>query len=114
MNLRELIHDIITDPELDEGYTQVWGKGPKGKIVRRYRCTDGPKKGRIVAKPTTCSAPRNLAKATRFSRTRRSRQRSMNTRRRISMNRPTSIRVRKHNKPRPRVKMRRRPSRRRG
>ena len=32
-----LVNEII-----NEGYKQVWGRGPKG-VVRRYRCTDGSK-----------------------------------------------------------------------
>ncbi len=45
------IADIIP-----EGAVQVFGRN-KGKVVRKYRCTSGQKKGRIVAKPTTCSSP---------------------------------------------------------
>ena len=44
----------ITD--ITEGAVQIFGRS-KGKVVRKYRCTSGQKKGRIVAKPTTCSAP---------------------------------------------------------
>jgi|TARA_B110000977_G_scaffold149057_1_gene188946 hypothetical protein len=44
--------------EVTEGYVQIWGRS-KGKTVRKYRCTSGVRKGRIVAKPTTCSAPIN-------------------------------------------------------
>lgn len=32
------------------------GKG-KGKITRKFRCVSGPRKGRIVAKMSTCHAP---------------------------------------------------------
>lgn len=44
--------------EVTEGYVQIWGRN-KGKTVRKYRCTSGTRKGRIVAKPTTCSSPIN-------------------------------------------------------
>ena len=46
---------IITDI-IDEGAIQIFGR-KKGKVVRKYRCTSGQKKGRIVAKPQTCSNP---------------------------------------------------------
>ena len=36
--------------ELTEGVVQIWGRN-KGKLVRKYRCTSGQRKGRIVAKP---------------------------------------------------------------
>lgn len=44
---------------LDEGYVQISGRSGN-KIVRKYRCTSGARRGRIVAKPGTCSAPRNV------------------------------------------------------
>jgi hypothetical protein len=37
--------------------------GRKGKeVVRKYRCTFGRKKGRIVSNPSVCSAPLDLKK----------------------------------------------------
>ena len=47
---------MIISEIVDEGAVQIFGM-KKGKVVRKYRCTSGQKKGRIVAKPTTCSAP---------------------------------------------------------
>ncbi len=41
---------------IPEGAIQIFGRS-KGKVVRKYRCTSGQKKGRIVAKPQTCSNP---------------------------------------------------------
>ena len=38
--------------ELTEGVVQIWGRN-KGKLVRKYRCTSGQRKGRIVAKPVS-------------------------------------------------------------
>lgn len=46
-----IIAEIIT-----EGATQIFSRSG-GKIVRKYRCTTGQKKGRIVAKPQTCNTP---------------------------------------------------------
>ena len=57
---------------LDEGYVQIAGRSGN-KIVRKYRCTSGSRRGRIVSKPSTCSAPRyvrstiNIKKARRKS-----------------------------------------------
>lgn len=37
--------------------------GRKGKqVVRKYRCTFGRKKGRIVSNPSVCSAPLDIKK----------------------------------------------------
>jgi hypothetical protein len=42
--------------EITEGYVQIWGR--KGsQTVRKYRCTSGTRRGRIVAQPSTCTAP---------------------------------------------------------
>jgi len=33
------------------------GGSHKGKVTRKFRCVSGPRKGRIVAKMSTCHAP---------------------------------------------------------
>lgn len=49
-----IVNEIVT-----EGVTQIWGR--KGnKAVRKYRCTSGSRKGRIVSKPSTCNAPKRV------------------------------------------------------
>lgn len=55
--------------ELFEAATIVWGKSGS-KMVRKYRCTSGQRKGRVVAKPSTCSAPINVKKSASFKKTR--------------------------------------------
>lgn len=46
--------------EITEGYVQIFGR--KGSsTVRKYRCTSGTRRGRIVAKPSTCTAPINTS-----------------------------------------------------
>ena len=44
---------------LDEGYVQIAGRSGN-KIVRKFRCTSGARRGRIVSKPSTCTAPKNV------------------------------------------------------
>lgn len=39
---------------LDEGV--AW-KRQRGKVVRKYRCTFGPRKGRVMSSPAACNAP---------------------------------------------------------
>jgi len=44
---------------LTEGALQIMGR--KGnKLVRKYRCTAGSRKGRIVADPATCNKPKRV------------------------------------------------------
>jgi hypothetical protein len=50
---------FIEIKDIEEGYVQIAGRSG-GKIVRKYRCTSGSRRGRIVSKPGTCSAPKNV------------------------------------------------------
>ena len=34
-----------------ESVVQIWSRTKAGKMVRKYRCTAGPRKGRIVSSP---------------------------------------------------------------
>ena len=46
--------------EILEGVVPIAGR--KGsRNVRKYRCTSGSRKGRIVAKPSTCTAPKRMS-----------------------------------------------------
>lgn len=56
--------------DLDEGYVQIAGR-TGNKIVRKYRCTSGARRGRIVASPGTCSAPRNVRSSINIKKARR-------------------------------------------
>ena len=47
---------------VEEGVTQIFGKSGN-KVVKKFRCTSGTRKGRIVAKAATCTAPMNAKKA---------------------------------------------------
>ena len=53
---------------IDEGITTVFGKSGN-KTVRKYRCTSGPRKGRVVANPSQCNAPIDLKKRITLRRT---------------------------------------------
>jgi len=65
MYLREL-----TLISIDEGATSIYGR--KGnQSTRKYRCSSGPRKGRIVAKMSTCTAPKNIKKATTLKKVKR-------------------------------------------
>lgn len=51
MLLRELTYTTTESVELDE--KQVWAKSGQ-KVVRKYRCTSGSRKGRVVKEPAQC------------------------------------------------------------
>jgi hypothetical protein len=62
MLLRELF-----DQNLDE--KQVWARSGK-KVVRKYRCSSGRRKGRVVAKMSQCFAAPDVKKRVKFKQTR--------------------------------------------
>jgi hypothetical protein len=84
--------------EILEGYKLVWGRSNKKGVVRRYRCTDGPKKGRVVAKPSTCTTTTSLKKSGQLKKTRRSQGSRQATVRKNTLSRPTATRVRNLNR----------------
>ena len=48
---------------------QIWGR--KGStLVRKYRCSSGARKGRIVSSPTACFGAPNPKKSAQMKRTR--------------------------------------------
>lgn len=61
MLLRELF-----DQTLDE--KQVWARSGK-KVVRKYRCSSGKRKGRVVAKMSQCFAAPDVKKRTKLKQT---------------------------------------------
>ncbi len=64
MLLREFFIDPVED--LQEG--QTWARSGK-KVVRKYRCSSGPRKNRIVAKMAQCFAAPNIKARIRLKRT---------------------------------------------
>jgi len=94
--------------ELVESATTVWGRSG-GQAVRKYRCTTGSRKGRVVAKAATCNAPINVkarqtAKKTRAATKSQAAAKSRRTKR----TNPTSKRVARINKTVHRTKNKRR------
>ena len=64
-----LLREFFIDPEeeiLEEG--QVWARSGK-KVVRKYRCSGGHRKGRIVAKMSQCFAAPDVKKRAMMKRT---------------------------------------------
>ena len=96
--------------ELIEGVTTIFGK--KGnKVVRKYRCTSGTRKGRIVAKPATCSAPKNVKASNTLKKTRRSKGKTISIKStRTKRTNPASQKLKRLNTGRRRIK----PTKRRG
>ena len=60
-----LLREFFIDENLNEG--QTWARSGK-KVVRKYRCSSGPRKNRIVAKMAQCFAAPNIKKRMQLKR----------------------------------------------
>lgn len=83
--------------EITEGVATTWGRNGN-RTVRKYRCTSGPRKGRVVSKASTCSAPKNIKRSlsTKKSRRRMGSQYSVKVAR-TKRTSPASMRLKKLN-----------------
>lgn len=63
-----LIEEVIFDSEYITEAQLIWARSGD-KIVRKYRCTTGQRKGRIVSSPQQCSAAINIKKRMVLKRT---------------------------------------------
>jgi hypothetical protein len=64
------MHEIISESQPDTlvETKMVWAKKGK-KIARKYRCTFGKRKGRVVSDPGQCSKPVDIKKRFALKRT---------------------------------------------
>jgi hypothetical protein len=69
--------DLYSLEPIEEGASQIFGRTgrsqSKGKAritTQRFRCPTGPRKGRIVANPSTCNKPLNIKQSTKMKNTR--------------------------------------------
>lgn len=53
-----------------EGIAQIYRRAKGGGVKTGFRCTSGPRRGRIVAKPSTCNARMNPVKGAKIRRKR--------------------------------------------
>lgn len=91
MLLREFFIDQIIEK-------QTWARSGK-KVVRKYRCSSGPRKGRVVAKVSQCFAAPDIKKRATIKRTKaRMGARMARKARRSKRMNPASIRVQRLNK----------------
>ena len=89
-----LLNEFFTS--LDE--KQIWARSGK-KVVRKYRCTQGPRKGRIVKKMAQCFAAPDVKARIRMKKTRaRIGGKMMRKARRTKRINPVSRRVQALNK----------------
>jgi hypothetical protein len=92
-------------------YNYLRQKWATKHTVRKYRCTSGTRKGRIVAKPATCNAPKNVKASNTLKKTRRSKGKTISIKStRTKRTNPASQKLKRLNTGRRRIK----PTKRRG
>ena len=68
-NLALEVDNLETHPDhsaIAEGVSQILRRAKKGSVKQGFRCSSGPRKGRIVAKPSTCFAKRDPVKGAKI------------------------------------------------
>ena len=73
-NLALEVDSIEEHPDhsaIAEGVSQILRRAKKGTVKQGFRCSTGPRKGRIVAKPSTCFAKLDPVKGARIRAKRR-------------------------------------------
>ena len=92
-------HTVRSDGELVKEVNRVWSRAG-GKQTRKYRCTHGHRKGRVMSSPAACNAPINVRKSASLSQTKAKRGNTMAVKSRITRrNNPASMRLPRLNKP---------------
>ena len=65
MKINEILESI------DEASRGIFGRTGPSTLKRKFRCTSGPRKGRVVSDPATCNKPIDVAKRIRAKQTRK-------------------------------------------
>jgi len=65
------------DEVITEGALQIVGRRGN-RLVRKYRCTSGSRKGRIVASPATCNKPKRVKSSINIKKAKAKRGSAMN------------------------------------
>lgn len=93
-----LLYELFDNYNLDESSKVVWAKSDKG-MTQKYRCTSGPKQGRLVNNPSDCGAPLDLKKQQKMRMTKKAKGKKMAKKaKRTKRVNPISTKVQKINK----------------
>ena len=70
-NFEGTIEEHPDHSAIAEGVSQILRRAKKGSVKQGFRCSSGPRKGRIVAKPSTCFQKLDPIKGAKIRRKRR-------------------------------------------
>lgn len=90
--------------ELFEAGGNTWGR--KGtSAVRKYRCTYGIRKGRVMSSAAACNKPLDIDKSKNLKQTKQSKGSSIEIKSKLTRRtNPASVRLKKLNKPKRRAR----------
>tara|TARA_B100001057_G_C22828632_1_gene942458 strand:- start:1229 stop:1639 length:411 start_codon:yes stop_codon:yes gene_type:complete len=92
-------YSVMPDGELVKEVARVWSR-TGGKQTRKYRCTHGHRKGRVMSSPAACNAPINVKKSVGLSSLKKKRGGTMANQAKITRRtNPASMRLPRLNKP---------------
>lgn len=98
MTLDELFDDDDFKKEIEESVKRIWARSGD-KVVRKFRCTSGPKQGRIVSSASACGRAPDPKKRLQMKKTKASKGKRMARKaQRTKKRNPTSLRVQRLNK----------------
>ena len=69
-NFKGTIEEQPDHSAIAEGVSQILRRKKSGTPTKGFRCTSGPRKGRIVAQPSTCFAKLNPSKGAKIKKKR--------------------------------------------
>lgn len=95
-NLYEAVYVDTDDNILDEGAIRQW-KRQGGKLVRKYRCMAGKKKGKLVTNPSGCGQRKDPKKVRTGRKVMRSKKGVIGRKAKISKRQAISKRLAKMN-----------------
>lgn len=94
-----LLRELTYRDDVEEAVDTIWSRSG-GKQVRKYRCTSGQRKGRIVAKAATCNAPLNQRAKVTLAKTKRKKGSMLGWKtKKTKRSNPASKRLKRINKP---------------
>ena len=93
-----LVELFENEEPLVEGAKIAWAR-VGNKVVKKYRCTDGKRQGRIVSSPTHCVKPVDIKKRMKLRQTKLAKGKRMNRKaQRTKRRNPASLRIQRMNK----------------
>ncbi len=91
------LSDIFPDDELNEGVIRQYKK-INGKVEKRFRCSGGQKKGKLVSKPSLCFKKKDRDKVRRGKKLMRTKKKLISRKTKVAKRKSISKLIKRMNK----------------